>query len=116
MRARLPKEYQAKGAGSVNDMIRQAQVMQEAIKKVQDELKDVDYTVSAGGGMAEFVMTGDKKLKSIKINPEIVDKDNIEDLEDIITAGVNAVIDKVEKETEKEVERVTGGMSLPGLV
>ncbi|MCL2086225.1 MAG: YbaB/EbfC family nucleoid-associated protein [Oscillospiraceae bacterium] len=116
MKARLPKEYQTRGAGNMNDMLRQAQVMQDSIKKIQDELKDVEYTVEAAGGMVELTMTGAKVLKTIKISPDIVDKDNIEDLEDIITVGVNAAITKVEQEAEKEMEKATGGINIPGLV
>ena len=54
-------------------------------------------------------------LKSVKLNPDCIDKDNPEDLEDIIIAGVNAMLQKVEEESTKEMEKVTGGLSMPGL-
>lgn len=115
MKARLPAEYQNKGAANMNQMIRQAQKMQEDMAEVQEKLNGTEFTATAGGGMIELVMTGDKKLKSVKLNPDCIDKDNPEDLEDIIVAGVNAVIEKVEEETSKEMEKVTGGLNVPGL-
>ena len=115
MKARLPAEYQNKGAANMNQMIRQAQKMQDDIAEVQAKLDETEFTASAGGGMIELVMTGGKVLKSVKLNPDCIDKDNPEDLEDIIVAGVNAVISKVEEESAKEMEKVTGGLNMPGL-
>ena len=115
MKARLPAEYQNKGAANMNQMIRQAQKMQDDIAEVQARLDETEFTASAGGGMIELVMTGGKVLKSVKLNPDCIDKDNPEDLEDIIVAGVNAMISKVEEEVGKEMEKVTGGLNMPGL-
>ena len=115
MKARLPAEYQNKGASNMNQMIRQAQKMQDDIAEVQAKLDETEFTASAGGGMIELVMTGGKVLKSVKLNPDCIDKDNPEDLEDIIIAGVNAVISKVEEESAKEMEKVTGGLNMPGI-
>ncbi len=116
MKARLPKEYQNKGAGNMNNMIKQAQKMQEDIERVQAELDQREFTASAAGGMIEVVMTGDKKLQSVKLNPDCVDKDNIEDLQDIIIAGVNAVIGQIEEVSASEMEKVTGSVNIPGLI
>lgn len=115
MKARLPQGYQNKGMGNMNNMVRQAQKMQEDIQVVQDRLEQTEFTETAGGGMVELTMTGGRVLKSIKINPEIVDKDDIESLEDVIVAGVNAIIAKIDDESTKEMEKVTGGVSFPGL-
>ena len=115
MKARLPAEYQNNGAANMNQMIRQAQKMQDDIAEVQAKLDETEFTASAGGGMIELVMTGGKVLKSVKLNPDCIDKDNPEDLEDIIVAGVNAMITKVEEESAKEMEKVTGGLNMPGL-
>ena len=115
MKARLPAEYQNKGASNMNQMIRQAQKMQDDIAEVQARLDETEFTASAGGGMIELVMTGGKVLKSVKLNPDCIDRDNPEDLEDIIVAGVNAMIAKVEEESAKEMEKVTGGLNMPGL-
>lgn len=115
MKARLPQGYQNKGMGNMNNMVRQAQKMQEDIQVVQERLEQTEYTETAGGGMVELTMTGGRELKSIKINPEIVDKDDIESLQDVIIAGVNAVLKKIDEEGAKEMEKVTGGMNFPGL-
>ena len=104
MKARLPQGYQNKGMGNMNNMVRQAQKMQEDIQAVQEKLEQTEFTETAGGGMVELTMTGGRVLKSIKINPEIVDKDDIESLQDVIVAGVNAIITKIDDENAKEME------------
>ena len=115
MKARLPKEYQNRGANNMNSMIKQAQKMQEDIERVQAELEARDFTASAAGGMIEVTMSGAKVLKEVKLNPEVVDKDAIEDLQDVIVAGVN-VITQIEEVSAAEMEKVTGGVNIPGLV
>ncbi len=115
MKARLPQAYQNQGASNMNQMIKQAQKMQDDIAEVQAKLDETEFTASAGGGMIELTMTGGKVLKSVKLDPDCIDKENPEDLEDIIVAGVNAVLQKVEEESAKEMEKVTGGLSMPGL-
>ena len=99
----------------MNSMVKQAQKMQEDIQAVQERLEQTEFTETAGGGMVELTMTGGRELKSIKIDPEIVDKDNIDELQDIIIAGVNAIIRKIDEESAAEMEKVTGGVSFPGL-
>lgn len=116
MKSRLPKEYQNKGAGNMNNMIKQAQKMQEDIERVQAQLEEREFTASAAGGMIELTMTGGKELKSVKLNPDCVDKENIEDLQDIIVAGVNAIITQIEEVSTTEMEKVTGSVNIPGLI
>ncbi len=115
MKARLPQGYSNKGVGDVNSMVRQAQKMQENIQEVQQKLEETEFTETAGGGMVELTMTGGRVLKEIKINPEIVDKDDIEGLQDVIVAGVNAILTKIDEISAAEMEKVTGGVSIPGL-
>lgn len=115
MKARLPQAYQNQGASNMNQMIKQAQKMQDDMAAIQAKLDETEFTASAGGGMIELTMTGGKVLKSVKLNPDCIDKENPEDLEDIIVAGVNAILQKVEEESSKEMEKVTGGLSMPGL-
>ena len=114
MKARLPEGY-GKGAGGMNSMIKQAQKMQEDMAELQEKLQEREYNIQAGGGMIELSMNGAKELTSVKLNPEIVDPENIEDLEDMITAGVNAIIKKVTEDHEAAMEKLTGGMNMPGL-
>ena len=114
MKARLPQGYANKGASNMNSMVKQAQKMQEDIQAVQERMEQTEFTETAGG-MVELTMTGGRVLKSIKLDPEIVDKDDIEGLQDVIVAGVNAIIQKIDEESAKEMEKVTGGVSFPGL-
>ena len=115
MKARLPQGYANKGASNMNSMVKQAKKMQEDIQAVQEIMEQTEFTETAGGGMVELTMTGGRVLKSIKLDPEIVDKDDIEGLQDVIVAGVNAIIQKIDEESAKEMEKVTGGVSFPGL-
>lgn len=115
MKARLPQGYSNKGVGNMNQMVKQAQKMQEDIQEVQDRLEQTEFTETAGGGMVELTMTGARVLKEIRLSPEIVDPEDIEGLQDVIIAGVNAILSKVDEESAKEMEKVTGGVSFPGL-
>ena len=115
MKARLPKEYQ-NSTPNMNQMVRKAQQMQDDIAKIQEELAVKEFTKQVGGGAVEVVMTGDKKLKSITIKPEVVDPSDIEMLQDLIISGVNETIQDIEDYGAAEMEKVTGGVSLPGLI
>ncbi len=114
MKARLP---QGMGGGpqNMNAMLRQAQKMQEDMATLQEDLENREYEISAGGGMVKIVITGKKEVKSIKLNEEIVDPDDIETLEDILIAGVNEAIKRVESDASEEMSKITGSMNLPGL-
>ncbi|MCM1168097.1 MAG: YbaB/EbfC family nucleoid-associated protein [Ruminococcus sp.] len=114
MKSRLPKEYQG-GNANMNQMVRKAQKMQEDITRVQEELEQREFTKQVGGGALELVMTGDKKLKAVTLKPEVVDKDDIEMLQDLIISGVNEIIQEIDDIGAAEMEKVTGGVSLPGL-
>lgn len=114
MKSRLPKEYQNSNA-SVNQMVRKAQQMQESITKVQEALEVKEFTKQVGGGALELVMTGDRKLKSVTLKPEVVDPEDIEMLQDLIISGVNEVLQEIEDYSSAEMEKVTGGVAIPGL-
>lgn len=112
MRARIPKQG---GAQDMNTMIRQAQKMQDKITELQEDIEARDFTASVGGGAVEVVVTGKKNIKSLTIKPEVVDPEDIEMLQDLVISAVNEAIANVEKVTEEEMTKVTGGVSLPGL-
>ena len=115
MKARIPKGMGG-GPQNMNAMIRQAQKMQEDMAALQEELDAREYTVTAGGGMVTVVINGQKEILSIDIKPEIVDPDDIETLTDILTAGVNEAIKRVETTNAEEMSKITGAMgSMPGL-
>ena len=80
MRARVPKGA-GNNAQNMNQMIRQAQKMQDQITELQDDIEARDFPVTVGGGVVELVMTGKKTIKSLTIKPEVVDKDDIEGLQ-----------------------------------
>lgn len=113
MKARLPKEFQ-NGPANMNAMVKKAQKMQDDIARVQEELEQKEFTKQVGGGALELVMTGDKKLRSVKLKPEVVDPDDIEMLQDLIISGVNEILTEVDEYGAAEMEKVTGGVSFPG--
>lgn len=114
MKSRLPKGM-GKGPGDMNSMIRQAQKMQDKMAEVQAELDEREYNAVVGGGVVEIVMNGKKEVKSITLKPEIVDPDDIDMLQDLLTAAVNQVIQDVESTSSKEMEKITGGLNVPGM-
>ena len=114
MKARLPQGMGG-GAQNMQGMIKQAQKMQAQITELQEDIENREFKTSVGGGKVEVVMSGKKEIKSLTIHPDVVDKDDIEGLQDIIIAGVNAILTKVDEESAKEMEKVTGGVSMPGL-
>ncbi len=100
----------------MNGMLRQAQKMQEELQQKQAELEEREYTVSAGGGMVSVRINGRREILGIRIDPEIVDPDDIETLSDILVAGVNEAIKKVDSVSSEEMEKLTGGLGIPGLM
>ena len=87
-----------KGLGNINQLMKQAQKMQADMQKAREELAELEVTATSGGGIVEVTMTCDKKLKGIKIKPEAVDPDDVEMLEDLITAAFNECLALAEKE------------------
>ncbi len=114
MRANLPKGIGG-GPGNMQAMIRQAQKMQEDMQALQEELDAKEYDVSAGGGMVNVKISGKKEILNIDIKPDIVDPDDIETLSDILVAAVNQAIKLVETTNSEAMDKVTGGMNMPGL-
>ncbi len=114
MRANLPKGMGG-GPQNMQAMIRQAQKMQEDVAAKQEELDAREYDVKAGGGVVTIKINGKKEVLSIDISPDIVDPDDIETLSDILVAGVNEAIKRVEETNSAEIEKITGSMSMPGL-
>jgi len=114
MKARLPKGMGG-GPQNMQGMLRQAQKMQEDMAALQEDLDAREYEVSAGGGAVTVKITGKLEIKSIDIQPEVVDPDDIETLSDILVAGVNEAIKKVNETNSEEMSKITGSMSLPGV-
>lgn len=96
------------GMGNMQQLMRQAQKMQQDIAKAKEELAQTEVTAVSGGGMVEVTMTCEKKLVSIKIKPEAVDPDDVEMLEDLIIAAVNEAQKLADDETEKKMGPLSG--------
>ena len=101
--------------GNMNNMIKQAQKMQEQMLKIQEEAEEKQVSASSGGGAVTVTVTGKKQIVSIKIDPEAVDPDDVETLEDMIMAATNEALRQAEEMMAQEMSKVTGGMSIPGL-
>lgn len=104
MNARLPK------GPSMNELVKQAQKMQEDAQNKQAELDEKEYTATAGGGMVKVTVNGKLEVLSIELNPAIVDPDDVETLCDIVTAGVNEAIKNANADRDREMGKITGGM------
>ena len=114
MRANVPKGMGG-GPQNMQAMIRQAQKMQEDVAAKQEELDAREYEIKAGGGVVTVKINGRKEILSIDIAPELVDPDDIETLSDILVAGVNEAIKRVEDTKSREMEKITGSMAMPSL-
>ena len=100
------------GGGNMQQLMRQAQKMQQDMQKKQAELNAAEFTSQAGGGMVTVTVYGTKELKCIELNPAVVDPDDIEMLQDLIVAGVNAAIKEASETVEREMGKLTGGMNI----
>ena len=96
------------GMGNMQQLMRQAQKMQQDMAKAKEELAQTEVTAVSGGGMVEVTMTCEKKLVSIKIKPEAVDPDDVEMLEDLIIAAVNEAQKLADDEAEKKMGPLSG--------
>ena len=104
------------GMGNMGAMMKQAQKMQAELAKAQDEIKDMEYEATAGGGMAKVVATGDMAIKSIVIDPEAVDPEDVDMLQDMVLAAVNEALRGMSEVSAQRLNSVTGGMNIPGLM
>lgn len=98
----------------MQDMLKKAQKMQEDMAVLQGDLENREYTATSGGGMVSVTVDGKHLIKSIKINPEAVDTDDIEMLEDFITIAVNEAVNNAISTAEEEMGAITGGLNIPG--
>ena len=94
-------------------MMKQAQEMQSKMSEMQDKLSELEVTGSSGGGLVEITMSGKHQVKSLKIDESLVDKDNIEVLEDLAVAAINDARTKVDNAVNEKMSELTGGLQLP---
>ncbi|MBW2624253.1 MAG: YbaB/EbfC family nucleoid-associated protein [Deltaproteobacteria bacterium] len=101
--------------GGMGGMMKQAQKMQDRILKVQEEMAEKTVEASAGGGMVTVIASGSQEIVSIKVEKEVVDPDDVEMLEDLVLAAVNDALKKSQQMVAEEMQKITGGMNIPGL-
>ena len=104
------------GMGNMNAMMKQAQKMQMELARAQEEIQEMTFEASAGGGMVKAVAKGDNTLVSLTIDPEAVDPEDVEMLQDMIAAAVNEALRGVADLSSQRINAATGGMNIPGLM
>lgn len=112
MKVRIPNSG---GPGNMNAMLKQAQKMQEDMANLQADLEQREYNGTSGGGAVSVTVDGKHKITKLTINPEIIDPEDAEMLEDLITVAVNAAIEEAAATAEAEMGAITGGLNLPGM-
>lgn len=100
---------------NMNAMMKQAQKLQKKMLKTQQELALKTVEATAGGGMVKVIANGGQKIESIVLEPEVVDPEDIEMLQDLVMAAVNDALKKSQDMVSAEMGKLTGGMNIPGL-
>ncbi|OHW61519.1 nucleoid-associated protein [Andreesenia angusta] len=103
------------GMGNMSGMMKQVQKMQKDMAKLQGELEQKEVEITAGGGAVKVVANGKKELVAIEIDKDVVDPDDVEMLQDLVLAATNEALRKAEKMVSDEMQKITGGMNIPGL-
>ena len=115
MKARLPQGYGGGGGQNLQQLARQAQKMQDQMEAATEELNAKEYTASAGGGMVSVTVSGELEIKKMEIAPDVVDPDDIEMLQDLVTAAVNEALRNANADKEETMNAISGGMNLGGM-
>lgn len=103
------------GGANINNLMKQVQKAQKDMENMQKELENKEYTATAGGNAVTVVITGKKEIKSIKLDKEVVDPDDVEMLEDLLIVAVNNAIKMQEEDAVSGMSKITGGMNMPGM-
>jgi nucleoid-associated protein EbfC len=102
------------GGNNLGSLMKQAQKMQAEMQKAQEELEVSIFEAQSGGGAVKVSFNGKKQMQSIIIQPEAVDPDDVEMLQDMVLAAVNQAMANIDDQTQEKMGRLTGGMKLPG--
>ena len=105
-----------KGIPNMGNLLKKAQQLQEKMAKLQEELSEKTIGTSSGGGMVTVVANGKQEIISIKIDPEVVDANDIEMLEDLVLAAVNDALYQAKQMISEEMSQLTGGVKIPGIL
>lgn len=101
------------GGGMNMNMIKQAQKMQQDMLRMQQELQEKEYQAASGGGVVTAVVNGKHELRNLTIDPEAVDPEDVEMLQDLIVAAVNEALRKAAEDAAGQMSKLTGGLNLP---
>ena len=104
------------GGGMNMNMIKQAQKMQQDMMRLQQELQEKEYQAAAGGGVVSATVNGRHELKALVIDPEAVDPEDVDLLQDMVLAAVNEALRGMSDVSAQRLNSVTGGMNIPGLM
>jgi DNA-binding YbaB/EbfC family protein len=100
---------------NMNEMIRQAQIMQRKMSEKQEQLKSMTVEASSGGGMVTVTVTGGQEVVGVAIEPSVVEAGDVEMLQDLVLTAANEALKKSKELMEKELSAVTGGLNIPGM-
>ncbi|SHG99825.1 hypothetical protein SAMN02745245_00283 [Anaerosphaera aminiphila DSM 21120] len=103
------------GGGNMNNMMKQVQKLQKQMETMQEDLKTQEVEATSGGGAVTARVNGNKELVALKIDEEVVDPEDVEMLEDLIVAAVNEAMRVAEQKASSEMNKLTGGLNIPGL-
>lgn len=101
--------------GGLGGIVKQAQKMQQQIGRIQDSLADTETEATAGGGVVTAVVNGRQELVTLTIQPEAVDPEDVETLQDLVITAINLAMQNAQEMVQSEVNKVTGGLNIPGL-
>ena len=106
--------FRGGGFGGMNQMqmMKQAQKLQQEMQKMQEELEQAEYTAAAGGGVVTATVTGKRELTKLEIDPEAVDPEDVEMLQDMVIAAVNEALRRADEAASQNMSRLTGGLNL----
>jgi DNA-binding YbaB/EbfC family protein len=103
-----------RGGGNMNKMMKQMQKMQKDMAKAQEELQELSFEGTAGGGMVKVIANGKKEITDVQINEEVIDPEDAEMLQDLVLAATNDVLKQVEDKTNETMGQFTKGLNMPG--
>ena len=115
MKARLPQGMGKGPSNNMNQVLKQAQKMQDDITALQAELEEREFSASVGGGAVEITINGKRNVLKLDIKPEVVDPDDVEMLQDLIMSAFNKAVRILNETSDAEMQKLTGGVSFPGL-
>lgn len=115
MKARLPQGYGG-GVSNLQQLARQAQKLQEEMGEATAELEAKEYTAASGGEAVKATVTGKMEVKTIEIKPEVVDPEDVEMLSDLVIAAVNEALRAAAADKSERMEKLSGGLNMPGLL